>query len=329
MNPLRALAFAPPPKASLPRLGVAALASGLALAAAGLDGPLALASALGAAGAAFAVALPRADAGAAHGREARDMDDLLIHSQKMSVLGELSSGIAHEINTPLGIIGQETELLQLIASRSEFSSLDSSAELLERIDQISIQVERCGEITHQLLDFARKTKAVLQTVNLGELVEDMTRLVEREAGYQNITITRRYRDGKRTISTDPSLLRQVVLNLLQNAVQAVERDGMVTVGTRISGQQAEIEVTDTGCGIQPENLQRIFDPFFTTKPPGQGTGLGLSICMKIMHRLGGHIRVRSSPGQGAVFTLLLPVAGPESANTHDNPPSAYQGDRHE
>ncbi|MFH1914617.1 MAG: ATP-binding protein [Pseudomonadota bacterium] len=327
MNPLRALAHAHLPKASLPRLGMAALASGLALAAAGLDGPLALASALGTVATVFVVVFPRADAGT--GCHARDMDDILIHSQKMSVLGELSSGIAHEINTPLGIIGQETELLQLVATRSEFSSLEARSELLERIDQISTQVERCGEITHQLLDFARKTRAVLQTVNLGELVEDMTRLVEREAGYQNITIMRRYRDGKQTISTDPSLVRQVVLNLLQNAVQAVERDGMVTVGTRLSDRQAEIEVADTGCGIPPENLQRIFDPFYTTKPPGQGTGLGLSICMKIMHRLGGHIRVRSSPGQGAVFTLLLPVAGPESADTPDTPPSGYQGDRHE
>ncbi|MUM77594.1 two-component sensor histidine kinase [Pseudodesulfovibrio sp. F-1] len=327
MNPLRALALAPHPKVGLPRLGMAALASGLALGAAATDGPLALGAALGAAVTAFGAALPWS--GKQSPGQARDMDDLLIHSQKMSVLGELSSGIAHEINTPLGIIGQETELLQLIASRPEFAALKASPELLERIDQISTQVERCGDITHQLLDFARKTKAVLQTVNLGELVEDMTRLVEREAGYQNITITRRYRDGKRLISTDPSLVRQVVLNLLQNAVQAVESDGMVTVSTRISGQQAEIEVADTGSGIPPENLQRIFDPFFTTKPPGQGTGLGLSICMKIMHRLGGHIRVRSNPGQGAVFTLLLPVAGPESAQTSDNPASGNQGDRHE
>jgi len=327
MNPLRGLALAPQPGTGLPRLGMAALASGLALAAAAMDGPLALGAALGATTAAFVAVLPWP--GTQPPGQARDMDDLLIHSQKMSVLGELSSGIAHEINTPLGIIGQETELLQIIASRPEFASIDAGPELRERIDQISTQVERCGEITHQLLDFARKTKAVLQTVNLGQLVEDMTRLVEREAGYQNIAITRRYRDGNRTIATDPSLLRQVVLNLLQNAVQAVERDGMVTVATRISGRQAEVEVSDTGCGIPPENLQRIFDPFFTTKPPGQGTGLGLSICMKIMHRLGGHIRVRSNPGQGAVFTLLLPVAGPDSAQAPDNPANGNQGDRHE
>ncbi|MBU4475787.1 MAG: two-component sensor histidine kinase [Proteobacteria bacterium] len=310
------------------RMGLAALACGLALAAAGLDGPFALVAALGAAASSIlAVACP-CPMGPDAGRQPdtdmdtdTDMDDLLIHSQKMSVLGELSSGIAHEINTPLGIIGQETELLHMLAGRSEYAALQSRPELWDRIDQISTQVERCGEITHQLLDFARKTRAVLQTVNLGELVEDMIRLVEREAGYQNIQIKRHFHDQGRIISTDPALVRQVVLNLLQNGVQAVGHDGTVTASTRVSPERAEIQVSDTGCGIAPENLQRIFDPFFTTKPPGQGTGLGLSICLKIVHRLGGHIRVRSKPGQGAEFTLLLPVGEPDSTCATDNRPS--------
>jgi signal transduction histidine kinase len=310
---MRALASAIRPSATPVRAGLAALACGLALAAAGLDGPPALAAALGAAVASIlAVASPGSPGSGTASTPDADMDDLLIHSQKMSVLGELSSGIAHEINTPLGIIGQETELLQMLVNRPEYLALHSSPELRDRIDQISTQVERCGEITHQLLDFARKTRAVLQTVNLGELVEDMIRLVEREAGYCNISIKRHYHDKGQTISTDPTLVRQVVLNLLQNGVQAVGENGTVTASTRILTDHAEIKVADTGCGIAPENLQRIFDPFFTTKPPGQGTGLGLSICLKIMHRLGGHIRVKSAPGQGAVFTLLLPVGEPDS-----------------
>lgn len=313
MSPMRALASAIRPPATPVRAGLAALACGLALAAAGLDGPPALAAALGAAVASvLAVASPCSPGSGTASTPDADMDDLLIHSQKMSVLGELSSGIAHEINTPLGIIGQETELLQMVVNRPEYLALHSSPELRDRIDQIATQVERCGEITHQLLDFARKTRAVLQTVNLGELVEDMIRLVEREAGYCNISIKRHYHDKGQTISTDPALVRQVVLNLLQNGVQAVGENGTVTASTRISTDHAEIKVADTGCGIAPENLQRIFDPFFTTKPPGQGTGLGLSICLKIMHRLGGHIRVKSAPGQGAVFTLLLPVGEPDS-----------------
>jgi signal transduction histidine kinase len=322
---MRAMASAVRPSARLSgtpvRTGLAALACGLALAAAGLDGPPALAAAMGAAVSVIAAASPCLAGSGSRTQPDTDMDDLLIHSQKMSVLGELSSGIAHEINTPLGIIGQETELLHMLVNRPEYSALQSTPELRDRIDQISTQVERCGEITHQLLDFARKTRAVLQTVNLGELVEDMIRLVEREAGYHNIQIKRHYHDQGKTISTDPALVRQVVLNLLQNSVQAVGDNGSVTASTKVTRERAEIQVADTGCGIAPEHLQRIFDPFFTTKPPGQGTGLGLSICLKIMHRLGGHIRVTSTPGQGAVFTLLLPVGEPDSACANDKHPS--------
>ncbi|WP_051261742.1 sensor histidine kinase [Desulfovibrio inopinatus] len=238
--------------------------------------------------------------------EKKDIDDQIIHSQKMSVLGELSSGIAHEINTPLGIIGQETELLQMLANRS-FNAGPDTTELLDRLEQIALQVERCGEITHQLLDFARKTGAIFQATNLSQVSEDMIRLVEREASYNNIIIQREFTEKECMVRTDPSLVRQVVLNLLQNAVQAVEEDGNVTVSTRNNGKWAEITVSDTGCGISSENLRRVFDPFFTTKPPGKGTGLGLSICMKIAQRLGGAIHVRSEQGRGTDFTLLLPA----------------------
>ncbi len=241
--------------------------------------------------------------------KARERDDQLIHSQKMAALGELSSGIAHEINTPLGIIGQEAELLRMLADGASFAEVPGREELKERLEQIAIQVDRCGEITHQLLTFARKTQAVLQAVNLGDLVEDMVRLVEHEAKYQNVAIVRDYQDQGSTVPTDPSLVRQVVLNLLQNAVQAVESDGTVTVTTRVSDGWAEIRVSDTGPGISPENMNRIFDPFFTTKPPGKGTGLGLSICMKIIQRLGGRILVQSESGQGTEFTVQLPENG--------------------
>jgi two-component system NtrC family sensor kinase len=233
------------------------------------------------------------------------LDERLLQSQKLAAIGELSAGIAHEINNPLAIIRQEAEWMQLLLKKmgggKDLEELQGSAR------QIVEQVDRCTEITRNLLDFARKRDPVIQAVEVNRVIEDMTRLVEKEAKHNNISIVRQYDQELPVIYSDAPQLRQVILNFLTNATQAIGRDGVVTITTRPGGDdEVDIMVSDTGCGIPAEQLSKIFDPFFTTKPPGQGTGLGLSICHGIIQRLGGRIGVASTVGRGTEFTITLP-----------------------
>ena len=173
------------------------------------------------------------------------------------------------------------------------------------------QVDRCAEIIRNLLDFARKREPVVQAVDLNRVVEDMTRLVEKEARNNNIAIERRYDPELPLIYSDAPELRQVVLNLLSNAAQAIGKDGTITIITRSGGGNAvELVIQDTGCGIPAENLGKIFEPFFSTKPSGQGTGLGLSISHGLIQQLGGGIRIASTVGQGTTVIITLPVQAP-------------------
>jgi signal transduction histidine kinase len=237
------------------------------------------------------------------------LDAQLIQTQKLASIGELSAGVAHEINNPLAIISQETEwMMHLVGAEEGKGSREE--DFRDSLQEILHQIERCKEITQNLLSFARRMEPVLQEVNLNKLMEDMTRLVERDAAKRNITIRRHFDKALPPLQSDPPRLRQVILNLLNNARQAMEGGGTITVGTRYpGGDTVEIVVRDTGCGIPREHLGKIFDPFFTTKPQGKGTGLGLSICHGIIERLGGRITVSSEMGKGTAFTLHLPRGG--------------------
>jgi two-component system NtrC family sensor kinase len=243
------------------------------------------------------------------------MKDRLLQSQKLAALGELSASIAHEINNPLAIIRQEAELMGLVLKREEPPKAGDLGELQESVRMIVQQVDRCAEIIRNLLDFARKREPVVQAVDLNRVVEDMTRLVEKEARNNNIDIDRRYDPELPLIHSDAPELRQVVLNLLFNAAQAIGKDGTITIITHSGGENAvELIIQDTGCGIPAENLGKIFEPFFSTKPSGQGTGLGLSISHGLIQQLGGGIRIASTVGQGTTVIITLPV----QASTRDS-----------
>jgi two-component system, NtrC family, sensor kinase len=235
------------------------------------------------------------------------LEDKLLHSQKLAAIGELSAGIAHEINNPIAIIRQEAEWMQVILKNDHLKEIKELEDLRDSSQEIVRQVDRCKEITHNLLNFARQSKPVLQLVKVNRVIEDMTLLVEREAKQKNIILDRQYLADLPPISSDAPLLRQVFLNLLSNATQAIGHNGRITITTQRSGNQAiEVKITDTGSGIAVENLNKIFDPFFTTKPQGQGTGLGLSISHGIIQKLGGHIAVTSELNKGTTFTITLP-----------------------
>ena len=234
------------------------------------------------------------------------LNERLLQSQKLAALGELSAGIAHEINNPLAIIRQEAEWMQRLLGKPVLAA-DAVLELQGSVGQVIQQVNRCTEIIRNLLNFARQHEPVVQAVDLNRVVEDMTRLVEKEARNNNIAIERRYDPELPLIYSDAPELRQVVLNILSNAAQAIGQDGAITIITRPAGVDAvELVIEDTGSGIPEENLEKIFEPFFSTKPPGQGTGLGLAISHGLIHKLGGAIQVRSAVGQGTTFTITLP-----------------------
>ncbi|MFN3535309.1 MAG: sensor histidine kinase, partial [Desulfatiglandales bacterium] len=215
--------------------------------------------------------------------------------------------IAHEINNPLAIMGQELEWIQYLISSEENLSNEKILEIKDSIEELNKQIRRCSDVTHRLLSLARKTDLVFQETNVNDIVEDVISLVEKEAKLKGISVVRVLDSCIPGIMTDPPLLKQVLLNLCNNALYAVGENGRVVVRTGIQNKEVIIEVEDKGPGIPKELLGKVFDPFFTTKEPGKGTGLGLSISQNIVHKLGGTISVESKPSKGTIFQVRIPM----------------------
>ncbi len=229
-------------------------------------------------------------------------------SDAWSPVDALSAGIAHEINNPLGIIAQETEWLKHLLQQGSFKNISETPSCMESLLEIARQVDRCREIIGKLLSMARQMQPVIQRVDINCLVEEMINLAERSTLERaGVRIVRRLEPGLPAVQSDPPLLRQVALNLLKNALQAIDETGTVIVSTSRTEDSLEITIEDDGCGISEENLKKIFTPFFSTKPEGKGTGLGLLICRGIVELLGGSITVSSHEGKGAAFTVRLPI----------------------
>jgi two-component system NtrC family sensor kinase len=246
-------------------------------------------------------------------RETEQLNRQLQQAGKMASVGELSAGVAHEINNPLAIILTERQIL--LDSLAQTQSLDGEfkAQLLDSLSQIDTQVHRCKRLTQNLLRFSRRTKSVVEAVSINAFLKEVVELMEREAGSNGIRFQTNMEENLPSILSDPSQLQQVFLNLVTNAVDAHDGKpyGRIRISTRSQDDAGvEVVIADTGCGIRPEHLDKIFDPFFTTKPVGKGTGLGLSICYAIVRRLGGTIAVESEPDTQTTFTLFLPFKPP-------------------
>ncbi|MBN1345689.1 MAG: histidine kinase [Phycisphaerae bacterium] len=231
----------------------------------------------------------------------------LIHASKLASVGELAAGVAHEINNPLAIISSESGLIRDMLD-PQFN-LDHSPEAiraeLETIDQAVI---RTKNITQKLLSFVRKDRPrlVLSDVN-GLLNEAVGGLKERQLKLANVELIREYDPNLPLILVDPDQLHQVFLNIINNAGDAIEGDGKIALSTRSDGEHIRVTITDTGCGMTSEQMERIFVPFFTTKEVGKGTGLGLSVSLSILEGMGGRLEVQSVPGAGSSFTIVLPI----------------------
>jgi two-component system NtrC family sensor kinase len=250
-------------------------------------------------------------------RDLRLAQSQLVQSEKMASLGGLVAGIAHEINTPVGAMtSMHDTLIRAVAKlkehlfASESAAQDEKLKALFKVIDDANQVirsgaSRVGEIVRRLRSFARLDEAELKKVDVHEGLEDTLTLVHHEIKH-NIELVRDYGNVP-PISVYPSRLNQVFLNLLNNARQAIQGKGTITLRTRAENGTVSIAVQDDGVGIPPENLPRVFDPGFTTKGVGVGTGLGLSICYQIIQDHRGRIDVESEVGRGTTFTIRIPA----------------------
>jgi len=243
------------------------------------------------------------------------MNEQVIETGKLASIGELAAGIAHEINNPVAIMVEEAGWIQDLLEEEDFAHSTNLEEYRRALRQINTQGKRCKEITHKLLSFARKTDARLQSFSINDLIEEVIDLSEQRAKYTKVTITPQLTNNLPPIQASPSEMQQVFLNLINNAVDAMEKaGGVIAVTTARKADHVVVVVEDTGPGIPPANLDRIFDPFYTTKPVGKGTGLGLSICYGIIKKMGGDIHVRSAMGEGTTFTIEIPICKASTEN---------------
>jgi len=232
----------------------------------------------------------------------------LEHAAKLASVGELAAGIAHEINNPLAIINEEAGLIKDLMDPS-FNEPLSNEELSSRLNTIQESVFRCRDITRKLLSFVRKTELDLKPHDINQLIDGVIDgIIGQEMEVSNIKVIRNYTAGLPSLITDRNQLQQVILNILNNAVQAIDnKPGKITITTMLVNGAIKIALADSGMGMEPQQLDKIFLPFYTTKDVGKGTGLGLSVSYGIIKNLGGKIEVESARGKGSTFTITLPI----------------------
>ena len=228
------------------------------------------------------------------------LEEQLVQTEKLTSLGLLAAGVAHEVNTPLAVI---SNYIQMLAKQ-----LPSGDPRHQLIDKVVKQTFRASEIVNNLLNFSRTGAAEFTEVDLNAVIEETLSLVAHPFKTAHVQVMRNLQQELPPVLGSNNKLQQVFLNLFMNARDAMPSGGMVEVRTASNNGSVEIEITDTGSGIPRENLHRIFDPFFTTKSSGRGTGLGLSVSYGIIKEHAGKIDVRSTQGKGTSFRLEFPCA---------------------
>ena len=235
------------------------------------------------------------------------MNQQVIETGKLASLGELAAGIAHEINNPVAIMVEEAGWVNDLVQEEQFSSKENKDEFERALAQIKTQGMRCREITMKLLSFARKIDTHIKDVIINEVINEVISFCAQRAKFSNVEIKSNLQENLPILRLSHTEIQQVLLNLINNALDALEkRGGNIILTSLLEGDEIVISVADNGPGIPRVNLERIFDPFFTTKPVGKGTGLGLSICYGIMKKLGGEINVKSVVDVGTIFNLRFP-----------------------
>ncbi|MFH0822922.1 MAG: ATP-binding protein [Pseudomonadota bacterium] len=231
----------------------------------------------------------------------RQMERQLQMADKLASLGQVSTGIAHEINNPLGIILGYTQLL--------IREANPGTQVRDDLKTIEKHVLNCKRVVEDLLKFARSTRTNNTSLDLNQCLADVVSLLAHQLELDNIHLEMDLHPDPLTVVGDAEKLKQVFMNLLVNAKQAISRSGNITVKSEHDpeAEAVSVVISDTGCGISPQAIDKIFDPFFTTKPLGEGTGLGLSVSYGIIQDHKGRIEVVSQPGKGSTFAVILPA----------------------
>jgi len=264
---------------------------------------------------------------------------MLLQSEKLASIGQLAAGIAHEINNPTGFIGSNistldnymadiTKVFRVMENLKEAvrsgdltraRKIENEAEELEKMVDVSYifsdvdnllreskeGVSRIANIVRDLKVFSHAQEDVFVLSNLCKIIDGVINIVWNEIKYK-AELKKDYSE-ELSVACNPQQIGQVLINILMNAAQAIPDKGVISIRTYAKDEFAHVEISDTGCGIPKENMNKIFDPFFTTKAPGKGTGLGLGISAAIMKKHGGTIKVESEVGKGTTFTISLPI----------------------
>jgi two-component system NtrC family sensor kinase len=249
-------------------------------------------------------------------QEKDQLGEQLIQAGRLAEIGEMAAGFAHEINNPLQIIKSEYTLVEMLLGelkeKGQLKPSQDLEELEDSIRQIRHQVDRCADVTQAILQFGRKGESQIKDIDLRDFIPEVTAMVDKKARVHGIAIEHNLGDQPAEVHGDPRHLQQVLVNLLNNALDAViarhgSSGGEIRIETGpMENRHLEIKIRDNGCGISPENLKKIFTPFFTTKPVGKGTGLGLSVCFGIIDKMGGEMSVDSQENVGTTFSIRLP-----------------------
>jgi two-component system NtrC family sensor kinase len=244
--------------------------------------------------------------------EKGQMQAKMVEADKMASIGELVSGMAHEINNPVAVMVEEAGWVEDLLGDGLEKLPENEAEMRRALKQIRTQGLRCRDITSKLLSFARRGKPERELVRLNTLIQEVTALTAQKVRFGSIKLTLDLEESLPEVMVSLSEMQQILLNLVNNALYAMEKSGgILRLATSSAQGMVTLEVADSGPGIPADVRSRIFEPFFTTKPVGKGTGLGLSICYGIVKNMGGDITVESELGKGAAFVVRLPVASEE------------------
>ncbi len=224
----------------------------------------------------------------------------IYQAEKLASIGRLASGVAHEINNPLNGIKNCVYAIQ-----KDPEDRWQTAEYLELINEGLSHIET---VIKKLLGFARQQSRQMDSVDMNRAVNKVLQLLDYRLTQKQVQVKLRLDENLPAIKADNHLMQEVIMNLLLNSFDAVQKDGIIEISSgRVDGHNIYISIKDNGIGISKENIERIFDPFYTTKEPGEGTGLGLSVSLGIVESHGGTIRVESTPGEETVFTIILPI----------------------
>jgi len=241
-----------------------------------------------------------------------EVQEQLARSRRLATIGQLAAGVAHEINNPLAAITTCAEAtLRDLRETPQTAALAGERQWDYYLEEIVRQALRCKQITRGLLDLSRQKRARREPVELNRLVGQAAQVFEQRARERGVGVESRLDPSVGEVATDEAMVRQILDNLLSNALDAIGEGGRVLVATALDGERVRVEIEDDGPGIPPETLARVFDPFFTTKDPGRGAGLGLAISLTFAEAMGGTLTAESKPGAGSRFRLWLTRRTPE------------------